>query len=1829
MLNRFKSHQIVFAGIALIIISSVAFASPWTSAMDWLGFGGPASVETAAPAGLDSEMVINSCESLSGGVIEVEGTGGSGAQPTGYPTLTAAFAAINTGVHTGTIVIDVCGNTTEGTATAIINASGSGAASYTTITISPAGGAARTISGTTTAGNPMIDFNGADNITIDGLNTGGNSLTIANTTASATSGTATVRFIGGATSNTITNSSIQGSSSASVATNGGTIFFSTDAVTANGNDNNTISNNNIGPAGANLPSKAILGNGSTTTTAIGNSGIVIDNNNIFDYFAAAVTSSGIATNGGCNAWTITNNRLYQTGTRTWTTGALHVGIDIRPTTATSGAQTFAINGNTIGYASNTQTGTYTLTGAGTGAKFIGILFNGIVTGTTTNVNNNTVAAVSMTGVTGAGTTTASPFTGILIQEGNGITNGNTVGSQSATGSLTFSTTTTTATDVYGIFNFSSNAWTSNNNNVGGMSVTNLGASGTFLVFGMRAFTGSTVTWSATSNNVGGTVANSMQLTATGTSSQLIGMFTSNCPMILTSNTIRNLTSNIGTGTTTAASVAGILNSSTTPNSTLSQNTIFNLTNTNATAASVVTGIQFTGSTANVVERNLIHSLTVASNSTTAEVNGIRVGGGATIYRNNMIAIGAGIANAIGGATAAGISGINEPAAGTDSFFHNSVYIGGAPTAGAGSSWAFNSTQTVNTRSFRDNIFFNARSNSGATGKNYAVRVGGTTANPTGLTINNNLYFANGTGGVFGFFNSLDVANLAAWKTAVGQDAGSFEANPQYNDPTNAVPDLHLHPTNATLAEGNGADVGVINDFDGSTRASLTPVDIGADAGNFVGIDLSAPNISYTPFLNTSVTTNRILTVTITDVTGVATGANAPRIYFNKNAGAYVSTQCTLASGTVNNGTWSCTIDHSLVGGVVATDVIRYFVVAQDTAGNLGANPSGGFTGTNVNTVTTPPTAPNQYTIVAAISGSYDVGTGQTYTSLTNAGGIFEAINNNDVTGNITINIVSDLTGETGNIALNQFASGFSVTIKPSGAPRSITGTGTGGILIKINGADNVTIDGSLSGGTDRSLTLSNPNTATGTGTVFVASLGTAAGATNDTVKNCIIKAGGIGSTSIFTFAVFVGDTTGAAAGADNDNLTIQNNQIMMARTGIQAVGTAAGVLDNLNINGNLVGDNTVANSIGRVGMTVQVLNNASILSNTVKNILLTGDTSSSVGIQIVQSTNSTVGFNTVTGISATGTSVVPQGITAVTATTGLSLNANTVDGINASGSVGPQGITVSTGVTNSSVTRNNVTNINYTGASGYGGKGIEVSTGSASSNVTVANNFVSNLRGDCWSAGANILDTIMGIRVTGSTGGVNIYHNSVNLGTGSFAGNSQPATVSAALYIASTATALNIRNNILTNNLDNTTETTDKNYALFSEAANTAFTDINYNDYWVPVSSATGPQVLGFLTSDRLTLTDIQTATAKDANSISADPLFITATDLHIQGGTPLSPAAGAGTVIAGISGDYDIDPRPASNPDIGADEVVQAVGGTFPSGTFYNARFAAANTLAGNVSVTNNLYLTGITDLGANTVTIGCNAIVSGAGGSAYMIGNVAKDYCGTGAFTYPVGTTPDAARGEGEDISPEGNPSEYTPFDVNITAGTFPSTLTVSVTDQFLPGVVQGNAISRYWSVTESGDLTADMTLHYLDAPFDVNGNESLYKMFKRSGGVTTEVVPNSNNPAANTVSVTGVSAFSDWGAAAAVPTAAGVSLSGRVTTAGGNGIRNAIVTISGNSLPEAIRMQTGAFGYYQFENLQAGQTYIIQVGAKRFRFSTPSRVITVQDSLTDIDFVANPQE
>ena len=92
---------------------------------------------------------------------------------------------------------------------------------------------------------------------------------------------------------------------------------------------------------------------------------------------------------------------------------------------------------------------------------------------------------------------------------------------------------------------------------------------------------------------------------------------------------------------------------------------------------------------------------------------------------------------------------------------------------------------------------------------------------------------------------------------------------------------------------------------------------------------------------------------------------------------------------------------------------------------------------------------------------------------------------------------------------------------------------------------------------------------------------------------------------------------------------------------------------------------------------------------------------------------------------------------------------------------------------------------------------------------------------------------------------------------------------------------------------------------------------------------------------------------------------------------------------------------------------------------------------------------------------------------------------------------------------------------------------------------------------------------------------------------------------------------------------PSAAPASIAGRVTTADGRAISGAAISVSGGNLPQPRIARTSSFGYYSLEDLDAGQTYIVTIGSKRFIFSAPSRVVSLTDSVADVDFVAEPMQ
>lgn len=87
---------------------------------------------------------------------------------------------------------------------------------------------------------------------------------------------------------------------------------------------------------------------------------------------------------------------------------------------------------------------------------------------------------------------------------------------------------------------------------------------------------------------------------------------------------------------------------------------------------------------------------------------------------------------------------------------------------------------------------------------------------------------------------------------------------------------------------------------------------------------------------------------------------------------------------------------------------------------------------------------------------------------------------------------------------------------------------------------------------------------------------------------------------------------------------------------------------------------------------------------------------------------------------------------------------------------------------------------------------------------------------------------------------------------------------------------------------------------------------------------------------------------------------------------------------------------------------------------------------------------------------------------------------------------------------------------------------------------------------------------------------------------------------------------------------PTAATVSVSGRVLSSQGRGIRNVTITMTDAQGNERTARTTG-FGYYRFDEVAAGETVTLTAKARRYRFTQSSIVRTTNESFSDADFVA----
>ncbi len=374
------------------------------------------------------------------------------------------------------------------------------------------------------------------------------------------------------------------------------------------------------------------------------------------------------------------------------------------------------------------------------------------------------------------------------------------------------------------------------------------------------FLNATVTLSTITGN---TIANLTNNFTANVISRLDGICTSGGSNNIQNNTIRKLT----TGAP-AITIKGIQQTVLTAgtNQTVSGNLVYDLVNTHATASVRIVGIEFLSATSgsNMLSKNFVHSLSIASSNINAELNGITIGDGVSTCVNNIIDLGVGIT------TGFKMYGIYDNSSGNavnnNNIYYNTVYLAGTVAAGTTSStgalWNVNNTSI---RNYRNNILVNMRTG-GATGKHYAVRIAGT----SGLTIDYNDYYVSGAG-ILGYISGADKTTLALWKTATAQDVNSLNTDPLFFDPGDTNPADYF-----ITADLPGVPIaGTATDFSDITRGAIpkmgaletsenvwqggTSSDFGT-AANWTGgeVPLAAANISFavTPTRNCVLDQNR-------------------------------------------------------------------------------------------------------------------------------------------------------------------------------------------------------------------------------------------------------------------------------------------------------------------------------------------------------------------------------------------------------------------------------------------------------------------------------------------------------------------------------------------------------------------------------------------------------------------------------------------------------------------------------------------------------------------------------------------------------------------------------------------------------------------------------------------------------------------------------------------------------------------------------------------------------------------------------------------------------------
>ena len=416
-----------------------------------------------------------------------------------------------------------------------------------------------------------------------------------------------------------------------------------------------------------------------------------------------------------------------------------------------------------------------------------------------------------------------------------------------------------------------------------------------------------------------------------------------------------------------------------------------------------------------------------------------------------------------------------------------------------------------------------------------------------------------------------------------------------------------------------------------------------------------------------------------------------------------------------------------------------------------------------------------------LNGNYNVGSGQTFTTLTGSGaaGFFNAVNTRGLSGNVTLTVTSNIT-ESGTVALQQWSGGYTITIRTATTSVKTLSGNVSAPLFDLNGADNLTIDGRV-GGSGRYLRFMNSNTG-GQTFRFIND------ATNNTITYCTIEGMRVSSTSgMIDFSTTTGSTgnddntisyciikdasggtlqnaivsngTTTTTARNNSNITISNNEISNFYRNAQTC-TAIMLLNGstgFTITGNSFYQTSTRTPTSATGWNVIYVNTSAANDITISNNYL-GGTAANCGGSPWNVTGTQSNFIYFIRIQTAGT------------TTASNISGNTIGNITFTSTPSSNGVTYFAGI----VVESGLVNIGTT-------------SGNTIGNTTSTGNISLTYNGT--------VDNIINRGII-HTGTGNIENNTI--GSISFAGNNNKTLRLESIFYSGTPSAnININNNTI------------------------------------------------------------------------------------------------------------------------------------------------------------------------------------------------------------------------------------------------------------------------------------------------------------------------------------------------------------------------------------------------------------------------------------------------